>query len=82
MYRRGKFAQFMKTAMGEKNLSTRDLAERLGCSYNHLNLCGKNERLPSDDMIARICKALDLDYDQMQPFVLQERLERQLHKSK
>jgi transcriptional regulator with XRE-family HTH domain len=68
----------MKAAMEEKGLSTRDLAERLGCTYNHLNLCGKDERLPSDDMVARICKALDLDYDKIQPFVLRARLERKL----
>jgi transcriptional regulator with XRE-family HTH domain len=72
---KGQFGKIMKTAMKEKQLSTRDLAERMSCTYNHLNLCGNGERPPSDKMLRRICLELDLDYDRMHPYVQRHRLE-------
>lgn len=74
---KGRFPQYMDKALEETGLSVRDLAEKLGASYQHLNTIRNGERQPSELMLEAICKALGLDYDKMLPLVVRDKMENQ-----
>jgi transcriptional regulator with XRE-family HTH domain len=73
----GRFAQFMQSAMKVKRISLRDLSQKVDFSYEHLRGIANGKRQPSDPLLERLCKVVGLDYNQMQPLVTGDRMERQ-----
>ncbi len=72
----GRFAQALAGRMNERDLSVRHLAERTGLTYEHIRKLVKGAAFPSKLALREICRVLDLAFEDMQPLVVADRIEK------
>jgi transcriptional regulator with XRE-family HTH domain len=59
----GHFATMLSTAMSQRGLTTRELSNQLGISYEHARRLQSNEALPSKLLAEKIAGTVGLDAD-------------------
>jgi transcriptional regulator with XRE-family HTH domain len=73
----GRFGAALATALNSKGMSLNDLAEQLDVSYEAVRKLYLNLSLPPRLTLKEICRLLDLKFKEMEPLVLQDRMDRQ-----
>lgn len=73
---KGHFGQLLADAVQRKGLSLHDLSEQLGITYEHARKLWCNIASPSDDLIRKAAKRLDMDAEAAVEAATQDRVER------
>jgi transcriptional regulator with XRE-family HTH domain len=72
--RLGFFNARLEQRMSEVGLSTKELARRVGVSYEHVRKLLIGQCLPSDYTLEKLCAALELDMKEMSRRVLKDKM--------
>lgn len=60
-----KFGETVKKARKERNMTIKELADRVGMSANEIASIEKGKRVPRVTTISRIANALEFSYEQL-----------------
>jgi transcriptional regulator with XRE-family HTH domain len=74
---RGRFGAALANALNSKEMSLKDLALKLDVSYEAVRKLYLNLSLPPRLTLKEICRLLDLKFKEMEPLVVQDRMDRQ-----
>src|SRR5215471_16323240 len=72
----GRLAQSLVARMNERDITIKDLAARSGLTYEHIRKLVKGEAYPSRLALREVCRALALDFEEMDKLGVADRLER------
>lgn len=71
----GRFANALAAAMRDQKIEIRELASKLGTSYEHIRKLVKGVAFPSRWLLKEICDELSLDYSNTEQMVVADRIE-------
>jgi transcriptional regulator with XRE-family HTH domain len=62
--------------LDRKRITLRDLAEKVESTYEHMRKLVRGTAQPSKAMLKEICRALDLNFEDMRQLVEEDRMQR------
>lgn len=69
-----RLAGIIQQAMDKKKLSIREVAEKLGTTYEHVRGVVRGLTVPSDLALKELCRALDIDFGAVAKLVVADRI--------
>lgn len=67
------FAREMKERMEQKDISSNELSDRIGCTYQYVRNLVTGKSLPSKMMLRAIANVLQLDPQELEPLVVKDK---------